>query len=140
MFSILAPLKSSSLGAANVAIIGVDGKTIAAKTVVFRRSVWFSTLFPWALCGAGEFSISSGGNEGFASNETNLQIQLMSKMIAEMLSGTPDKADKNWLNIRAATVESIASDNNAAALKMIQSATLQNLGGTESDEFLQILK
>ena len=64
----------------------------------------------------------------------------MSKMIAEMLSDSSDKADKNWRNIRAATVESIASDNNAAALKMIQAAALQNLGGAESHEFLEILE
>ena len=137
--TILAPLQSSSLGAANVAILDANGKTVAAKTVIFRRSVWFSTMFPWALCGAGKIYIASGGNEDFASNETNLQIQIMSQMIAEMLSDTPVKADKNWRNIRAATVEAIASDNSAAALKMIKAATLQNVGNNESYEFLDIL-
>lgn len=138
--TILAPLKASSLGAANVAILDAKGKTIAAKTIIFERSVWFSTLFPWALCGGGRFSVSSGGNESFESEEKNLQIQLMSQMIAEMLSNVPVKADKNWRNIRAATVEAIASDNNDSALKMIKAASLQNLGGKEGQGFLQILE
>jgi hypothetical protein len=56
-----------------------------------------------------------------------------------MLSSSPTNESQNGQNIRAATVEAIASDNNDAALKLIKSASLQNIGGQESQEFLEIL-
>jgi hypothetical protein len=136
--SILSPMQSRSFGAASVAILDQNGKTLDAKTIIFHRTSWFSTLFPLALFGAGNFSVKAAGTSPEL-DEKNLQIQIMSSMVAKMLRGVPVKASRNWRNIRAAAVEAVACDNSDAALKLIKAASMQKLGGKECKEFLEIL-
>jgi hypothetical protein len=58
-----------------------------------------------------------------------------------MLSGKskPVPANSEWSNIRSAAIEAIAAGNNAAALKLIQTAHKRNLGGDECKAYLEIL-
>ena len=136
--TILAPIQSRSYGAACVAILDNKGKTIDSRTIILFRSSWFSTLFPLALFGSGEYSIKSAGTTPKI-DEKNLQIRVMSHMVVEALSAPPADVSKNWRNIRAATIESIANDNNDAAIKLLKSATIQKLGGEQCKNFLELL-
>jgi hypothetical protein len=139
--SILSPLQKRSLGGVIVAVLDDKGRTIDSRVVIFRRSYWFSTLFPWALLGGGQFADNAAGTASDKIDEKSLLIKVMAQAVAEMLSGKskPVPANSEWRNIRSAAIEAIAAGNNADALKLIQVAHKRNLGGDECKAYLEIL-
>lgn len=135
---VLAPLQKRSLGGAVVSVLDQHGQTLDTKTIIFQRSYYFSTLFPFALFAAGRFSVKAAGTTPML-DEQNIRTQLMAYVLAEILKRQTPADNKEWRNIRSATVEAIAGDSNDAALKLIKTAVKHNLGGNESKEFLKIL-
>ena len=137
--SILSPIESRSYGAASVTVLDKSGKTISTKTIILQRQVWFSTLFPWALLGVGNFSIKAAGTSPDM-DENTLKVRLMSSVVADILSSPSGKTDSTWGNIRSAAVEAIACDNSDAALNLLKTASKQNIGGEEQKQFLKVLE
>ena len=96
--TILAPLEKSCMGGACVAILDPAGKTIDSKTIIFTRSYWASTLFPWALFAYGDNAIKAAGTTPEL-NEKDLQVRIMSKMVVDMLnSKSASKDSPEWIN------------------------------------------
>jgi hypothetical protein len=138
----MSPMRESSLGTAVVAALDGSGNTIGSKVVVFRRSYWISGLLPTAMMCGGKYSSARVDPDNQNGDEKTLLNQIMARAVMDILninSGKAPAVSSEWINVRAAVIESIIAGNESAAITLLENSYRQFIGGKECQDWLDLI-